>query len=51
MGLLGIKGLTSNVDPDTMDVAKAYIALSEAVMYLLRRPRLEAAWGSGWSTV
>ena len=43
MGLLGMKGTTSNVDADTENVAKAYIALSEAMMCLLPRPRLEAA--------
>ena len=41
MDTLRMKGSTSNVDTDTENVAKAYVALSEAMMYLLPRPQLE----------
>lgn len=50
MDPLGMKGSRSIVDPDTENVAKAYIALSETVMCVLTRPRQEAVCGSGWYT-
>ena len=50
MDTLGTKGTTSNVAVDSENVAKAYIALSEAIMCLLPRPQLEAVCGSCWYT-